>query len=59
MLYIYIDESGDLGFDFRKNGTSRYFVVAAIVTESPRPLRKLVIEVRKQFKRNFNKRHYR
>jgi hypothetical protein len=57
MQYIYIDESGDLGFDFTKKGTSRYFVVAAIVTESPKPLEKIVLEASKQFKKTFRKRH--
>lgn len=28
---IYIDESGDLGFDFFKNGTSKYLVITALV----------------------------
>lgn len=27
MAHIYLDESGDLGFDFKKKGTSRYFIV--------------------------------
>lgn len=31
LIYIFIDESGDLGFDFHKPGTSRYFVIAALV----------------------------
>lgn len=57
MQYIYIDESGDLGFDFTKKGTSRYFLVAAIVTESPRLLRKAVLEVFKQFKGKFKRKH--
>jgi hypothetical protein len=30
MSYIFIDESGDLGFNFKKKGTSRYFIVAAV-----------------------------
>lgn len=27
MAYIFLDESGDLGFNFKKKGTSRFFVV--------------------------------
>jgi hypothetical protein len=27
MSYIFIDESGDLGFDFTKPKTSRYFLI--------------------------------
>jgi len=30
-MNIFIDESGCLGFDFNKNGTSRYFVMTALV----------------------------
>ena len=30
-LYIYLDESGDLGFDFSKTKTSRYFVITLLV----------------------------
>ncbi len=29
-MYIYLDESGDLGFDFSKAKTSRYFVVTLL-----------------------------
>lgn len=42
MQYIYIDESGDLGFDFTKKGTSRYFVVAAIIVEDKDILEKII-----------------
>ena len=30
-MYIFLDESGDLGFDFSKPGTSRYFVITLLV----------------------------
>ena len=30
-MYIYLDESGDLGFDFSKAKTSRYFVITLLV----------------------------
>jgi hypothetical protein len=33
-LYIYLDESGDLGFDFSKAKTSRYFVITLLVCRS-------------------------
>lgn len=29
--FIYIDESGDLGLDFSKKGTSRYFVITSLI----------------------------
>ena len=33
-MYIYLDESGDLGFDFSKTKTSRYFVITLLVCHS-------------------------
>ena len=33
-MYIFIDESGDLGFDFKKLGTSKKFTIALLVCES-------------------------
>lgn len=33
-MYIFLDESGDLGFDFTKAKTSRYFVITLLVCQS-------------------------
>lgn len=33
MAYIFMDESGDLGFDFSKQKTSRYFVITFLMIE--------------------------
>lgn len=33
-MFIYLDESGDLGFDFSKPKTSRYFVITLLVCHS-------------------------
>jgi undecaprenyl pyrophosphate synthase len=41
-MFIYLDESGDLGFDFRKKGTSKHFVMAALVCVYRRPIEKAV-----------------
>lgn len=30
-MYIFLDESGDLGFDFSKEKTSRQFVISLLV----------------------------
>ena len=30
-LSIYLDESGDLGFNFENNGTPRYFIITVLV----------------------------
>jgi hypothetical protein len=32
-MYIYLDESGDLGFDFSKSKTTRYFVITLLVCD--------------------------
>jgi len=34
MFYLFLDESGDLGFDFNKPGTTKYFVVTVLVLPS-------------------------
>jgi len=34
MIYIYLDESGDLGFDFEKKKPSKYFVIGCIRVDS-------------------------
>jgi len=44
MSYIFLDESGDLGFSFDK-GSSRYFVVVAVVVDNKRQLEKIVRRV--------------
>ncbi len=33
MAYIYMDESGDLGFDMTKNRTSKFFVITFLITK--------------------------
>lgn len=32
-MFIFLDESGDLGFDFGKPKTSRHFVIALLVCD--------------------------
>lgn len=49
-LSIFLDESGDLGFDWSKQGTSKYFVVAVLVCEGvdvARTIKKAVIRTLK------------
>jgi len=54
MSYILLDESGDLGFDLKKSGTSRYFIVTFLFTDKKRPIEKLVRNIhaglRKKYK---------
>lgn len=42
MAFIYMDESGDLGFDFTKRRTSRYFVITFLFVPDKRPVNKAV-----------------
>ena len=42
MAYIYLDESGDLGSDLSKDGTSKSFIITFLLLEKPRPVMKLV-----------------
>lgn len=54
MAYIFLDESGDLGFDFKKKRTSKFFVVTVLFVEQKRPVEKLIRKVhaglRKKYK---------
>jgi hypothetical protein len=38
MAYIFLDESGDLGFNFKKKKTSKIFVVTCLFTENKKPI---------------------
>ena len=57
MAYIFLDESGDLGFNFRKKKTSKFFVVTCLFTGNKRPIEKIVkkthSELKKKYKRRF------
>jgi hypothetical protein len=54
---VYLDESGDLGFDFAKAKTSRYFVVAALVCSDLKPVAKAVAKVLASFSKAEARRH--
>lgn len=45
MNYIFLDESGDLGFDFSKKKTSKYFVVTFLFVQNKRPVEKIVRKI--------------
>jgi hypothetical protein len=42
MTYIFLDESGDLGFDFSKPRTTKHFLLTFLVCENKRPIEKCV-----------------
>lgn len=54
MAYIFLDESGDLGFDFKKKRTSKFFVITILFVEQKRSVEKLIRKVhaglRKKYK---------
>jgi hypothetical protein len=43
-VFVYLDESGDTGFKFP--GSSRYFIIALVLTDDPIPLHEAVDELR-------------
>ncbi len=45
MNYIFLDESGDLGFDFSKTKTSKYFVLTFLFVKHKRPIEKIVKKI--------------
>ncbi len=56
MGYIFLDESGDLGFDFRKKKTSRFFIITCLFTEGKRPVEKIVRKTHSELKKKYKKR---
>lgn len=57
MAYIFLDESGDLGFDFRKKKTSQYFVVTFIFSKDKKVLDRIVKKIFKGFTKGELKHH--
>jgi len=57
MAYIFLDESGDLGFNFKKKKTSKFFVITCLFTNNRRSIEKIVkkthSELKKKYKRKF------
>lgn len=51
MAYIFLDESGDLGFDFKKKKTSKNFVVTCLFIKEKKPIEKII----KKLFANFSK----
>ena len=51
MLYLYLDESGDLGFDFFSKKPSRFFTVSILAVQGDDQNRKLIKAVEKTLRR--------
>ena len=49
-MEIFLDESGDLGFDFRKPATSRFFIITLLVLKNRQASEKLRLAVRRTLK---------
>lgn len=47
MLYLYLDESGDLGFDFVNKKPSKFFTVTILAIRGPENNRLLIKAVKK------------
>lgn len=46
-MFVYLDESGDTGFKFRR-GSSKYFVVTLLLVEDPIPIQVAIDELRRE-----------
>jgi hypothetical protein len=54
-MFIYLDESGDLGFDFTKQGTSRFFIITLLVIHSNEVNKKILKIVERTIKDKINR----
>lgn len=55
MAYIFLDESGNLGFDYKKKKTSKFFVITFLFAADKKPIEKLVKRTHAMLK----KKHFR
>ena len=57
MAYILLDESGDLGFDFTKQKTTKFFVITVLFAASKRPIEKCVRLAHRGLREKYKKIH--
>jgi hypothetical protein len=57
MSSIYLDESGDMGFNFEKPKTSQYFVITCLIVKNNKPIDKIVKNIVRNFSAKDRKRH--
>ena len=55
MAYIFLDESGDLGFDFTKQRTTQFFLITFLFAEHKRPIEKCVRTTHRQLRKKYKK----
>jgi hypothetical protein len=53
MTYIFLDESGDLGFDFTKARTSKFFVITFLFSKDKKSLEKIVSKTHSELKKKY------
>jgi len=54
MLYLFLDESGDLGFDFAHKKPSRYFVICILTVKGQKNRKLLKTSIRRTLKNKLN-----
>ena len=54
-MFIYLDESGDLGFDFRKQKTTKKFVITLLVCQSQNTVKEFERAIRRTVRNKINK----
>jgi len=55
MAYILLDESGDLGFDFKKRGMTNYFIITFLFCHNKGPIEKCVKKTHSALKKKYKK----
>jgi len=55
MTYIFLDESGDLGFNFKKKRTTKYFVITFLFVLNKRPIEKCIRNVHRGLRKKHKK----
>lgn len=58
MLFLYLDESGDLGFDFITKKPSKFFTVAVLVVKGQDKNRALINAIKHTLKRKMGKKKF-
>jgi hypothetical protein len=56
MIYLYLDESGDLGFDFVNKKPSKYFTILIVMVKTITDNKNLSLAVKKTLARKLNPR---
>ncbi len=56
-MYIFLDESGDLGFDFSKSGSSKNFTIGLLVCDNAKVQQAIKSAVKKTLARKLNTRN--